>query len=277
MRVDQTKGTSRNVTRIQFESLRELAKYIDGKPRTWSRNLSAEQEGYHDWDLGLGFKGAVNMAREGWLEGAQRARKALKAFAPTYPEQATKTDVYGFRPHVPRYCAGAPDNMIRHNPRATDGMRKALTVYVNVNANADMNAEYMANYGLAVAQWVNTLQVQGTRVELWGCATTEGNRDRITHSWRIKPASQPIDLAVLSFCVGHPAMLRRLEFALCERAPVPEMAGYGRAVLTTMADQFNPPKASTILTGMLDVSSHSRTPESALEYVRKQLDKFLKA
>ncbi len=274
MRYD-TKGNTRRYT---FESLADLSKYIADTPRKWSCNLSAESKSYDAWDLGASLDDALRMSRLGWIEGAQRTRETLKIFSPLEPAPRVKMDFIGHMPHVPAYCAGSPVHMLRKAKQATIGGGRILTLYVSVNANAATGAQEMSNYGLAVARYIHQLEAKGMRVELWGIAVSiMSTTGRLTNAWRIKSADQPLDLAVLAFSVGHPAMLRRLEFALCERCSFPTQPGYGSATGALYSDLSNAPRGAVLLNGMENAHRHSRTPESALAHVTQAIDAALAA
>lgn len=264
------------VARYQFDSLAELSRYLVSAPRTWDVRQAEQNAASNDWDLNAGYAKAVAMARDGWLEGARGAEAALSVFTPKDPAPDTVTDFYGHMPHVARYCAGAPDSMIRRNQVATGGMGRVLTLYVPVNANGYVSANCMRNFGLGVAQYVNELETsKGIRCELHGTATSEIRGWRVTHTWKIKDADQPLDLAVLCFSIGHPAMLRRLEFALCERCVAPESRTYGSAGKAKLSDLIDPPSGAYILNGMDSANTIARTPADALAYIEAQISKAL--
>lgn len=263
--------------RFAFDSLAELGDYIANTKRTWACNSSVSAD-VDEWTGYATFKQAVTMAQNGWIEGAQRSQKALKAFMPGTPKPETKVDFYGFRPHVPRFCAGAPDCMVRRDPiDAETGMGKVLTLAVPVNALGDVSGDSMSNFGVAVAQYVNQLETDGTRVELIGMIVSIVSGKRLAHSWLIKRAEQPLDLAVVAFSIGHPAMFRRLGFALRERAPVRQDSGYGRTQPGKLSDLINAPAGTVILNGMANADRYASTPEKALEYVTTEIEKAMEA
>jgi hypothetical protein len=265
-----------------FDSLAELGRYIDDTPATWHIGHSNEYGPSANWDLNAGYRGAVRMAKEGWPEGARRAQQALKAFVPKTPSLALRTDFYGHMPHVPRYCAGAPDNMIRHHKEPTIGGGRVLTLYVPVNASGHTDAQSMANYGVAVAQYIQQLEADGLRVELYGLSCQQGTTGAakgwvLSFSWLLKRADQPLDLAVVTFGIGHPAMLRRLSFALSERSASPEMSSYGNPLRATKAQLINPVNGAVILNGMADAYRYADTPENALDHITKEIDAAIEA
>jgi hypothetical protein len=135
----------------------------------------------------------------------------------------------------------------------------------------------MANFGTAVAQYVNQLETDGVRVELIGMIVSLVQGRRVAHSWTVKAADQPLDLAVVAFSIGHPAMFRRLGFALRERSGAPYDPSYGRTVPAEMRDLIGPAPGTVILNGMADAGTHAQTPQAALAYVSAQIEKTLEA
>ena len=269
-----------NLHRYRFDSLAELGRWIDDTPRTWRASVnSSEAEGReYSWDLGADFADAVHMAKYGWDEGVKETQHALKHFVPKTPAPARKHDFYGDMPHVARFCAGAPDSMLRFHRAPTVGGSRVLTLYVPVSAVSAVSARCMRNFGLGVAQYVYQLELEGVRVELHGafCSTINGQANRIAHTWLIKRADQPLDLAVVAFSIGHPAMFRRLGFALRERSQVPTDSGYGQTVPLTNSDIIDMPRTAYILNGMANADTVARTKEDALEYIEKQITRAMK-
>lgn len=259
--------------RYQFASLRELEQWVEATPPTWNLTFARTERASDYWDLNAGYEGALTMARLGWIEGAQKAQEALKAFSPATAAPDTVTDFYGFRPHVPRFCAGAPDSMVRHAPVADMGVGKVLTLAVALDANAHTSAKCMANFGVAVAQYVNQLETDGMRVEVIGvlCASNVSGW-RVSQSFTVKNADQPLDLAVMAFAIGHPAMLRRIGLSLLERSPAPQTSSYGSAAHVQLSDIINAPPGTVILNGMKDAAENAPTPEAGLKYVSKQIE-----
>lgn len=264
--------------RYAFDSLADLQRYIAGTPRKWRTDTSESGDKAQSWDLGVGYRGALALARDGWLEGAKRASEALKLLETRTPSHDTVNDVYGYRPNVPRYCAGAFDCMVRkcEDPRA--GFGSVLTIYVNMNANGYVDAKYIANFGVGVAQYINQLEAEGVRVELHGVTgSILHGKYRVAYTWKVKSADQPTDLAVLAFSIGHPAMLRRLGFALDERCDVACDSGYGRALPAELSDIIEPPLGAYILNGVEQADRVARTPADALAYIEKQLEALVEA
>lgn len=275
-RVDAKARTAR----YQWDSLHEMAGWITNTPRKWTSEVSQVTGRATTWDMGATYSDAMDMARNGWNEGAERVQEALRTFTPRSPQPDTRTDIYGFRPHVPRFCAGAPDSMIRHTDRNADsGSERVLTLIIPLFMSASVQAQRAANFGVAVAQYINQLETDGTRVELIACFTQSyHNGWRACQTVTVKNADQPMDLAVVAFAIGHPAMFRRIGFALQERSDTPTETSYGRPNDTKLEDIINAPPGAVIFGGGINAGSEaSPTPEAALVYVSKVIDAALQS
>lgn len=267
-----------NSARYQWGSLHEMAQWIADTPRKWGcQQSNGNNDKGASWDLGVRYPDALKMARVGWLEGAERVQEALQAFPPRSPRPDTRTDMYGFRPHVPRFCAGAPDCMIRHADAAETGGGRVLTLVVPLFISAWVEAQRAANFGVAIAQYINQLECDGTRIELIGCFTQRNHSWRTSQAVTIKNADQPLDLAVIAFAIGHPAMFRRIGFALQERSAAPDDRSYGYPLETVLSDLIDAPPGVVILGGINAGADASYTPAKALEYVSKMIETALQA
>lgn len=274
------KRISGNTYRYAFDSMADMERFIANEPKRWRQNSSADPSHSKSWDLGVTYKQACDMARNGWIDGAAKASQALKVFTPATPAPQMRNDFYGHAPNVPRYCAGAPDNMLRHSPNPNTGTGRVLTFIVAINASSGTDAQCMANYGLAIAQYVNQLEAEGTRVEVIASCTegaVHGSKtgNQLTISVTIKRADQPLDLAVISYAIGHPTMFRRLMFAAMERTECPEMEAYGYPQDTADGEVINAPAGAAILNGMRQANTHAKTPEAALAHITAEIDKAI--
>jgi hypothetical protein len=169
--------------------------------------------------------------------------------------------------------AGDMKSMIRKvKVRADNGRGRVVTLIVPVNAVAGVSADHMANFGVAVAQYVHQMERSGIRVEVIAAMTSRVSQWRVSACVRIKHASQPLDLAVMAFAIGHPAMFRRLGFAIRERCAAPMDPGYGRTCDTQADDCINAPQGAIVLNGMADADKYAQTPADGVAYVTRTLD-----
>ncbi len=229
---------------LRFDSLAELYQWIEDTPQLpGSGNAACSNYAAPDWDLGVGFNGAMEIARNGgqWEQGATMLRKGM-AQAANLREQSTAPaityDVAGFMPDVPAYLAGVPENMMR---LADDGQATAQTPIVSVcvpNAAGAVDAGHIFNRGIAVCTLIDVLEAAGTRVE---ANVALGTVPELDATVTIKRASDQWSPNAMAFGLGHPATIRRLGFAVRERHPdslaCTSNGGYGSGGVTN-PDQY---------------------------------------
>lgn len=254
---------------ISFDSMREFGTFIRDTPRKWAQDMSESAEKSLDWDLNTDFEGAVQYARNGWLEGAKRAQGKLKKLQNAGVAARKRNSFAGGSVNVPRFIAGAPDCMVEK--RKTPGA-KTLRLFVSICANGHISAEYMANYGVAVAHYVKQLEATGIKCEVYAVASTRMTAGRVTMQVCVKKFSQRFDLAVLCFAIGHPAMLRRLEFAFDERCGVRETGGYGSAVHALETELVGYNKGDVLLNSMSEAHMCAKTPLKAFEFLNDEIN-----
>lgn len=267
----QTRITPKSAL-YRFDSAREMGTFARDAARTWRYTEAQGIPASASWDLNTTYAQAVELARMGWLEGARKSQRALKAFTPATPEPETRNDFYGYRPNVALYCAGEPACMVRHAREAEQSRRAVLTLVVPIAANAYTDARCMANFGVAIAQYVAQLEAQGTRVELLASLPGTVSGWRVCFTWTVKQSDQPLDLSQVAFSIGHPACFRRLGFALLERCAAPEASNYGQSRDLEPADVPNLPHDAVILNGMARANEYAPTPQAGLECVERQIE-----
>jgi hypothetical protein len=260
--------SDKKLNRYAFDSLRELGDFIKDTPRKWKANNSRTNTPEMSWDLNAGYEESLRLSRQGWIEGAQTVQASLKSLSARQPAPRERNDFYGYRPNVPRYCAGAPDCMVRHE--GDTGAGKSLSIVVDICVSGATSARAMSLYGVAVAHYIKQQELEGTRCEVRVAATVTLRGVRETCSVLVKRAGQPLDLAVLAYAIGHPAFFRRLWFAFTERAGSPEEVGYGSISPVNLVDVLGAPSSSVVLYGMNNCTF--RTPEQALEALAQEIN-----
>ena len=206
--------------RVVFaDDLPDLFRWLEATPRVWAGRSSEKSDNSHDWDLGAGWQGTLAMARDGWSEGARDLSDRLAATpAPTDKTQSWRYDVAGSLPDVPRFLSGDPLNM--RDKGKQKGRAAVVHLVVNGCASAAVGAREMANYGTAIVAMIDRLENSGRRVELDVVFFTKYMGAQYSlNGWKVKRASDPLDLAAVAFSIAHPAAFRRLGFAMKERTP----------------------------------------------------------
>ncbi len=145
-------------------------------------------------------------------------------------------DVSGGFVDIDRYLHGEPECMVEQWMDEGSARGKAVKVLVNCVASSGVRAEDLLKRGVAVVAAVNAVIASGMNVEVWvGESVSRGGRDRYGYSPAehsvelvcLKEFNDYIDPNVMSFCIGHPAMLRRIIFFLNEQRDEDERRTFG--------------------------------------------------
>lgn len=218
----------KSVARLHFDSMADFAAVVPEHDPEGDRHCG------HAWERGSNMVSfsltktmteALKLAREGWEEGAERARPLLEKIKTARPVRKTlsRWDVAGAVPSVPRYLAGNPMHM-KTQAMSASNRQPVLTIVSNWSTPAVVNAKVFEASAVAAAAICDRLEDAGFRVEIIAgrrCASeVGGEKGHIAETFaRIKAAEDSLDLARLAFGLGHPSALRRLSFAICSMHP----------------------------------------------------------
>jgi hypothetical protein len=211
------------VHRMEFDDLYEAVMVGDDaiKLGKWKgstlSDMASREIKPHGWAGTKTWEEAKKLALEGWDEGVERLSdlrdQLMDDLTRELPVPTLLLDVEGFTPDVGSFVAGVPEDML--NWRDLPGSSKQLHVVMNVAVNHNVSTDAMMLRGLLAAGLVDALEHMGHRVKLDVVSLTQ--RDIygafIVH---MKSENQVLDLERLVFACAHPAMLRRIEFAVLE-------------------------------------------------------------
>lgn len=219
-----------------FDSLNEFIATINKRPTTanytklYGTNIDGmPSHGSYGLDYGTrGWAEADGLLRNGYSEGAKAMLDEGHGINVDELQQRKKfaIDRVGSMPHVPNAIIGLPKNMVRrvNEPKRT----KAITIYYDFSASADVSADSLATGGRNIYATVRYLEQRGYRVQLCcmiACCeiryrTVHGNRSRYTHvammSVKIKDYQQAINPLMIAYPVTHPSFFRRHIFRWIE-------------------------------------------------------------
>lgn len=195
--------------------LSEAVQFIQTTDRLWDYGSSKTNEPSRRWDLGVGYAGALELARDGWQEAMREFSVALKAIPALESVASHGYDVAGDVPDIPRYLAGDMRNM--RSRRKAHGREPAVHLVCSNGYSGSVSADEMKMAGLALAFIVDALENSGRRVQLDVVLTARLPGGEGVVGWRVKRAEDSMDLGNLAFSLAHPAASRRLEFAMLER------------------------------------------------------------
>jgi hypothetical protein len=259
--------------RMHGESLAEVQDWIRKEPKRWSTTASRTNSPSQSWDLGVGYDGAMRLAEHGWSEGAKDLSDRLEAHLPSLDKTDTwRYDVAGERPDIGRHLSGDPASMMRHgHPK---GHKPILSLAVNIRVSCVVKAAAMANFGAAMVATIDKLEHVGRRVELVSAFSSRVRMlDRVTGSWIVKRAEDPLDLAAVAFSIAHPAASRRIGFAMFERSAVPQCSAYGYDLVMGENDMVDPLPGTLFLEGLRNNTNRCHTLSDAVLFVRDQINK----
>ncbi|MEO1158616.1 MAG: hypothetical protein AAFX32_15275 [Pseudomonadota bacterium] len=250
-----------------------------GPSQYWRRHPSSRETGKPYWHGTETFEQAIELGRYGWKEGREnllRAKISLKDLAEGHISlRSEDRDVYGCRPDVPLYCAGAPEHMVvpgdRFGPSAP-----LVDLVVQLNVTGQTDSDEMTNYGSALATLIDATEAEQRRVRVtlaYGMAAREFKLDVLV---RVKDHNEALDIDRLAFCLANPAMFRRVIFSFIEQGCSKEWfhawgPGYGHPVTFECAQ-------SEIFVPSLEHWRGKRdwsTPEAAFETMKTALVKEL--
>lgn len=208
------------VRRWHFADVADMAAAapIGDPPRAWNRYQGAHLDDADSW-IGCkgGFAGAHRMARDGWPEGAERARRVRDALAIALPAlpRLTRYDVAGQIPDVRRAIAGNPQAMRRPQPDSAK-RRPVLTLACSTAVSWQVNASVMVAQAAVNCAIADALEDAGYSVEIFNIirAQSSGGAFVAEAALRIKVAGAPLSLSNAAYGMGHTAIFRGLALAL---------------------------------------------------------------
>jgi hypothetical protein len=160
---------------------------------------------------------AVDMARNGWTEGAETALKHPD-YVNLFATAEKPTTSWGWSDSEgevvwDRQLSGADDYL--QLPVTAPGYGKACRVIVSSIASAGINSEAMLQRAIDIAAGIAQLEQQKVSTELW--VTLPYNEGSFSYTFKVHSTGDTLNLAKVAFFCGHPGLLRRLGFALNER------------------------------------------------------------
>jgi hypothetical protein len=204
--------------KLRADSLADVLAYITATKRTWYRS-SAEALDYDpDCDT-ESLQAALDLARNGWKAGTDKLVSGLGAanlLTHAAPVPFLSYDVAGSLPDVAEFCAGNPACMITYS----DDSAKTKPIYrfvISLAFSSLVSGAAIINRGAAILSYVQKLELEGARCEVFALFTAEKNAKRFSVGVTLKRPDEPLELDRLAFALSNPAMLRRILFACYER------------------------------------------------------------
>lgn len=205
----------------KFDSLNEYSRYLEQplsnlfarRGTESSKRGSAKFTGTTSWDeaqMLLKFGDKENLAK---LQ-TKMLKLGLKGSGETKRTETYRSFV-GYAPHVPSYISGQPKTMLRKKVVRTTNA-KVLSVLYNPTANGNVKAESLLDASIEVMNFVNSLEKQGYKVNLYTIICVRGYRETVSQIVKVKSSDDYTDLAKVVYPMINPSFLRRHFFRFME-------------------------------------------------------------
>lgn len=167
---------------------------------------------------------AVDLARYGWVEGAQLLERFSDA---AYENLASLVilptiryaEVPGMDVDIERYLEGEPACWRETVDVSHEGPGRAVRLVYNLAASAAVATRTLMAKGAAVAGLVSLLELSGQRTEVIVTYVVDVGSKAFELNVKLKAADETADPSALAFGLAHPAMGRRLMLAVLESLP----------------------------------------------------------
>jgi len=173
---------------------------------------------WSEWSGGLTGEDARARAVTGDPSLVASFDASLSALTATVGEDARNvwtSDVYGSRPDVGAYLAGAPRCMKRRVKRETE--TRHVSIYVSLVAWSGSTASDMVKRGVAIMGLLSALQSMRVSVDLFLVLDTAAHDpkrgDVGDYTQVIRVESRPLDLSTSGFAIAHPAFTRHVTYS----------------------------------------------------------------
>lgn len=225
-----------------FDSFGAMLNYVEQNPKMGSSNADRGSE----WDGMKCFADAAQLARSGWHDVRPEVEKLLNNMSEVIADRlelspAMTWNVAGGVVDVGRYCGNEPMCMIDFPMEPQERMGKVVKLFIDYGASSSFSGEFIMKRGIVLLALVDTLQKLGVSVEIYGeTAITSGTTCHTTVT-KLHDPTDRLDIDELMFTLAHPAMLRRMAFAVREMSSCAKQidavngGGYGRTVHTVYA------------------------------------------
>ena len=213
----------------RFWSLEEYVSKINARPispqfQGVSELSSDASNGNNNFYASESLKHANRLARYGWIDGMQQAKKMESELGtPQSAELSTKPviDYVGGMIVIPAYVAnlemarsGLPTKIMFNPSKPVD--KPIIRVIVNTGILASCKTRIKMAKGVAIMALVKRLEVCGQRVELVAWKGTKDEGYWVENSTVIKAATQHLDMGIITYVFAHPSMNRRQGFRWIE-------------------------------------------------------------
>ena len=213
--------------------------------------LTSHRDGKADWAGTETFAEAERLARCGWPEGRERITETREAIKRVLCSKIIRPEPRmadaGDEIDVPVYLSGEPEHWIEYpitEAKATGG--RIISLGFNLFISSGVAKELFENRGAAMLAMIDALEDGGYRCELNLCMGAACENGSLSYQMTVpvKQPGDPSELDRLAMVLIHPAMFRRLQFAVGETDTGACRAAFGVSKYYWLPGRFD--EASTM-------------------------------
>ncbi len=229
-----------NKAAIVYDSLNEWLEHADQYSDKTGRGASHREDDYTNQWAGGTFAECLNLARNGWPEGYDAIKQATQAI---FQRVAMRLPVQETQWHevptagcldIGRLMEGDPNAWIEQvtTEEVSSGpSNKTCRIVANITTSCTVSTHTVFTRGAAIVALGEALELLGRSVEItigqcvagYGEGMPKVSEVRCT----VKPFHSRANWPLLSFCLAHPGMQRRLVFASQETFPQDVRRAFG--------------------------------------------------
>jgi hypothetical protein len=178
---------------------------------------------------------AVQMAQDGWPEGASRVAKLRDKINAASPvaKRFAKWDVAGAYPNIGRCLASNPLHM-RRLDNAKSRRRPVITLMSDMSVNGGTSANAITNRAAVVAAIVDQIEAAGYAAHVIGFMSTSQDDLHCVCGTTIKESHQAADIGRMAYGLGHASMFRRLTWVTLQEDRFTQSLGSGLGKATEL-------------------------------------------
>jgi hypothetical protein len=185
------------------------------------------RRGTDEW-TGASWEEALRLAKDGWTAVLPAVDAEVAKLRERVEDEVLTTtlapawDVTGSEVDIGAYLSGEPECMVDAVPQRISKRGRVVTFLVPAGYVNTTPHSAVYHRGVALAALCSSITAAGHSVEIWsGFCSYLSKTERFASVARVTSAAEPLDIGRLMFVMTHPAVLRRLWFAVWDSAPKP--------------------------------------------------------
>lgn len=223
------------------------------------------------------FSEALDLAKNGWVEGAEKAHKITELMTVDHAQKKARVySTVGGSVNIPKMLSGNPMHMKR---KAKRDKIKTVTVFVNCAMLAAVSQEISNFKASVICGVVDLIERNGYSCELIAITTsnTRNNRAGFQSATILKNAGEKLNIENVVFALGHTAFFRRICFSLNGMAKECKPLWSYMGVTAQSFNKENPTKSNEIYIDRLtpDLSNDLETIDDDLQRVDRLIKELV--